>query len=617
MNEELIENFNVDLRRLDDNELVKAIEENASNDVIKGKVFRFIPALEELQDDLKGEIDFDRTIDRIIASNIPLNFRKEIYVPSDLSKLNAIARKIIIQKSLKSEKEIERVLYDDNVLFDAIISNGLYAIDTEDSIPNDIFVLSYKQNIQTLKELAMNFIDDDDYPVEAEELVEYFVEHFNVDLSQLDDNELIAAIEENADEDNIANGQVVPFMEQADDIGEEFGYEFEGGAYEELHETTSLDYERQLHKPTNLSRVNAIAKNIIRERVLNTEDEVQRVLYDENALLDAIISEGLYSVFTYYDNDTSEIFSITYHADTTQVRNELYNYIFNSFYYNDEYEHNYDDIDKIARRMEVYISSIAEDINSDIIKENPDGVIDDIVIEEAVTQGIDENVARQLDIHNDVTIELGNLFANIDFEEFAKHEQDYLKEHKISLTDYVENELLDRLQSQGVIDSNRDIVVKNVEFDEDTIQEIKDEYDDIEDDEGLGYSDIYELAVKIDKYFKAHAHEFVDFLIKENPDGIINNIVVDVATNDGIPYEVAKQLDVTKDVDIRFNNVRLDANLEDIAENEDSFVRSVGNVDTYLENELFVRMFYKDYMNFDVETVNINEDAIREIESEM
>mgnify|MGYP006900610534 FL=1 len=145
----------------------------------------------------------------------------------------------------------------------------------------------------------------------------------------------------------------------------------------------------------------------------------------------------------------------------------------------------------------------------------------------------------------------------------------------------------------------------------------QDEYDDIEDDEGLGYSDIYELAVKIDKYFKAHAHEFVDFLIKENPDGIINNIVVDAATNDGIPYEVAKQLDVTKDVDIRFNNVRLDANLEDIAENEDSFVRSVGNVDTYLENELFVRMFYKDYMNFDVETVNINEDAIREIESEM
>ena len=135
---------------------------------------------------------------------------------------------------------------------------------------------------------------------------EELIENFNVDLSQLDDNELIAAIEENADEDEIANGQVVPFMEQADDIGEEFGYEFEGGAYEELHETTNLDYERQLHKPTNLSRVNAIAKNIIRERALNTEDEVQRVLYDENALLDAIISEGLYSCLLYTSDAADE-----------------------------------------------------------------------------------------------------------------------------------------------------------------------------------------------------------------------------------------------------------------------------------------------------------------------
>lgn len=288
---------------------------------------------------------------------------------------------------------------------------------------------------------------------------EALIENFEVDLSQLDDNEVIHAIEDDASLYERQAGQAISMMPIVNGLSEELSYTFYGEDFQEIQDTYTLNFTKELIKPSDLGKINEIAKELIAKHSLDTEKQVNETLYNDGALLDAIISNDLYDL----EEPKSNVFTIRYECEPSEVEAATRRHVKEN---RDSSQLNAS-VEDIAIEMERFYDE--RELENIILQENPDGLINNIVIDYATEQGIDYEIAKQLDIYKDVDIKDVTIQLNTDFSTLAESEKERIEQ--IGLEEYLNKEFYGVLYYNNLFEFN----VGTIVIDEDAIQEIESE----------------------------------------------------------------------------------------------------------------------------------------------
>lgn len=335
-----------------------------------------------------------------------------------------------------------------------------YDFDGDNFEVKDIEILNfYKEHVEYLDIKAIIYTEVSEYNNVNHEQIDDYAENYQVDLNQLDDNEVLNEIDSILPlyEKHLAKISVLETI--GNQIEDELPYVLNNEDYSRVMKDFNIFFTKELVKPSDLGQVNEIAKEMIIKYLLDTEEKIKRILYDENVLLDGIIANQLYSV----NEPKSNEFAIRYDCEPSEVKVLLKEYV-NELVDTSQFNVS---VEEISKEMEDFYSS--QSLFNHLLRENPDGLINNIVIGYATEQGIDYEIAKQLDIHKDVTFHDVNIDLKVDFDNLAETEKEAVETNGIDR--YLEVEFYDHLYYGDLFD----ISIGSVDFNEDAIQEIKNE----------------------------------------------------------------------------------------------------------------------------------------------
>ncbi|MGJ0146756.1 hypothetical protein ACR56S_03740 [Staphylococcus hominis] len=291
----------------------------------------------------------------------------------------------------------------------------------------------------------------EDYNNANHDKITQFVEHYDVDLSKLNDEKVIKAIEENSSSNTIFSGQGESMIEPVNEISDEMNeyynseyfkdryasvpYQMSGEDFGDILYFDKPKFDKELVKPTNLTKVNEMARNLINKFLLDSEEKLNKTLYEDGKLLDVIISNKLFE----FVEPNDDVFSIRYICDEKEMKNITRNYMHEKI--DDIVENdNFENVDYIAKRMKNYYDEQA---------------LTKILLKKSNDTTNDKNITFR-----DLTVDL-----KTDFETFAQSEVENFDEYtKIQM--YLDNEFYNSLINKGLVD----LKIGDIDIDKDDIK---------------------------------------------------------------------------------------------------------------------------------------------------